>query len=305
MADASKEAVEQTHRQLGILYKQAGIPLNSKSLWKKMGATPMIGQNDVADEVFTLADAEALNTFAREREIGRMSMWSANRDVPCGENYVDTKVVSTSCSGVKGEKFSFAQALSNGLTGDITQHALIVTSADPESNVEVVDDPAKSPYQIWQEAGAYPQGVKVVWHGNVYSAKWWTKGDMPDNPVLQAWETPWQLVGPVLPDEKPIEQPKLPGGTYPEWSGIVEYQGGQRVLFEGIPFQAKWWNQGQSPAASAANSDNSPWVPLTQVQIGEILKELSTAAKTASKSAVKKTTPPKVASPSATPVEKN
>jgi chitinase len=275
MLDASQQALIETHRQLGILYKQAGINLNSDSLWRKIGATPMIGQNDIIDEVFTQEDAAGLNSFARNQGVGRMSMWSANRDIPCGENYVDVKVVSDSCSGVKTPKSGFTQALSNGFDGDLVQSASILTTEDPESNSNIIDDPEKSPYQIWQETGAYPKGIKVAWHGNVYEAKWWTKNDLPDNPVLQSWQTPWQLVGPVLSGEKPIEQPTLPEGTYPQWSGKVVYDGGDRVLFEGTPFQAKWWNQGESPAASAANSDSSPWIPLTQQQITDILNDLN------------------------------
>ena len=64
----------------------------------------------------------------------------------------------------------------------------------------------------------YLEGEKVVRHHNVYEAKWWTKGDVPDNPVLQSWETPWNLIGPVLPGEKPIPQPTVPKDTYPSWS---------------------------------------------------------------------------------------
>jgi chitinase len=274
MLEASKQALIETHRQLGILYEQCWVNLNSRTLWRKIGATPMIGQNDMVEEVFMLEDAAGLNLFAREQGVGRMSMWSANRDIPCGENYVDLRVVSDSCSGVKVERFSFSLALSEGFDGDIAQNAMIPTTDDPEMNILIVDDPDKSPYQIWQETGAYPKGVKVVWRGNVYEAKWWTRGDWPDNPVLQSWETPWQLIGPVLPGETPIQQPTLPEGFYPNWSGTVEYDGGDRVLFEGIPFQAKWWNQGESPAASAAHADSSPWLPLTQVQIMEILEEI-------------------------------
>ena len=109
-----------------------------------------------------------------------------------------------------------------------------------------------------------------MWHHNVYEAKWWTQGDQPDNPVLQDWQTPWTLLGPVLPGEKPVKQATLPEGTYPEWSGSAEYDTGQRILFKGAPYQAKWWNKGQSPAAASSNPDSSPWAPLTQAQINEI-----------------------------------
>src|SRR6185369_17779066 len=157
---------------LGILYKQAGISLNSATLWRKIGATPMIGQNDVSNDVFTLEDAVRFNQFALQNGVGRMSMWSANRDVLCGDNYVDLKIVSDSCSGVKSERFAFAKALGAGFGGDLAQNSTVMTTQDPEASVQAVDDPEKSPYQIWKETGAYLQGVKVVWHGNVYEAKW-------------------------------------------------------------------------------------------------------------------------------------
>lgn len=270
MFAASRSAMLETHRQLGILYAQAGVPLNRKSLWKKISATPMIGQNDIVGEIFTYDDAVALNAFAREQGAGRMSMWSANRDIPCSENYVDVKIVSDVCSGVSSPAFAFARALGQGFDGSLVQSAGIVTIADRESNEPVVDNPLTSPYQIWQESGVYLKGTKVVWHGNVYEAKWWTKGDFPDNPLLQSSESPWQLIGPVLPGDKPVKLLTLPPGTYPSWDGHAVYNEGDRVLFDGMPYEAKWWTQGDSPAVAAVNPDNSPWRMLTQEQISAI-----------------------------------
>lgn len=268
MAVASKNALTQTVRQMGILYQAAGIHLSTGTLWSKIGATPMIGQNDIRNEVFMLADAQELNKFAHDHGVGRMSMWSANRDVACGSNYVDTKVVSDSCSGVNEAKYSFTTALGRGFTGRLSLNAGTVTKSDPNAiTKQPEDDPATSPYQIWSPTGAYLEGTKVVWHKNVYKAKWWTQDDMPDNPVLQSWQTPWELVGPVMPGEKPIPQATLPEGTYPAWSGADAYETGQRVLFNGVPYKAKWWNQGQSPAASSSNATSSPWTPLTQAEI--------------------------------------
>ena len=271
MLSGSESALTQTERQLGILYQRAGIHLNDGTLWSKLGATPMIGQNDDTNEVFTLDNATGLNKFARSHGMGRMSMWSANRDITCGSNYVDVKVVSDSCSGVDESKQNFANLLSTGFKGRISLRAGIVTTADPNSKAtQTPDNPATSPYQIWSPSGAYLEGTKVVWHHNVYQAKWWTQGDVPDSPVLQSWQTPWELVGPVLPGEKPIPQATLPAGTYPDWSGDATYNTGQRVLFSGVPYQAKWWNKGESPAAASSNPDSSPWTPLTQEQINEI-----------------------------------
>jgi chitinase len=273
MKDASISALKQTHRQLGILYSQAGIELNNATLWSKIGATPMIGQNDVPGEVFTLADAEGLNKFALDQGIGRMSMWSANRDLACGSNYVDTKIVSDSCSGVVQDKFNFAEILGEGFDGSLTSSSGSVTTSDSNATELPDDDPATSPYQIWSDSGTYLAGTKVVWHRNVYKAKWWTQGNMPDDPVLQTWETPWELIGPVLPGEKPIQQFTLPPGTYPDWSGSEVYDANVRVLFDGIPYQSKWWNHGESPAAASSDPNGSPWSPLTQAQINELIAQ--------------------------------
>ena len=271
MLSASESAAIQTERQLGILYNQVKIHLNAQSLWRKIGLTPMIGQNDTSNEVFTIKDAKGLNSFARSQGVGRMSMWSANRDITCGSNYVDLTVVSDSCSGVNEKGQSFASILSSGFKGNIRLSAGFITKSEKLAIAnQAPDNPATSPYQIWSPTGAYLEGTKVVWHHNVYEAKWWTQGNVPDDPVLQSWQTPWQLIGPVLPGEKPIPQPTLPAGTYPNWSGTAIYNTGQRILFNNVPYQAKWWNQGQSPAAAASSPDSSPWAPLTQAQVNAI-----------------------------------
>jgi len=285
MEQASEAALIETHRQLGILYQQAGIHLNSATLWRKIGATPMIGQNDEITDVFTVDDAASLNKFATAQGMGRLSMWSANRDLQCGDNYINVKIVSDSCSGVKQNKFGFALTLSNMFTGDLEHNSAVITTEDANVDTQTPDDPAKSPYQIWKPTGAYLQGSEVVWHHNVYQAKWWTQDDIPDNPVLESWQTPWQLIGPVLPGEKPVPQPTLPKGTYPDWTGDAEYNAGDLVLFNGVPYQAKWWTKGDSPAAASSNADSSPWVPLTQADVAKIVTDLNTDKPVATNSA--------------------
>ncbi len=272
MAIASEKAAIQTQRQIEILYKQTGIYLSDESLWSKIGLTVMIGQNDIADEVFTLNDAIYLNKFTLSKTIARVSMWSANRDIECGENYVNTQIVSDSCSGIKQTKNAFSNILGTNFLGSIDNNIAKVVTKD-SNTVQTIDKQEESPYQIWSESGTYLEGTKVVWHKNVYQAKWWTQGDIPDNPVLQSYQTPWQLIGPVLPGEKPIPSATLAPGTYPIWSGSEIYDTGKRVLFNGIPYQAKWWTQGESPAASTSNPDSSPWILLSQEQIDKILKK--------------------------------
>ena len=224
--DRSHGAIVRVAEQLGVLYDQADLHQGPASLWTKIGATPMIGQNDFPQDVFTQTDARALNAFALENRLGRMSMWSLNRDLTCSANYPDTSVVSDSCSGVVQDDISFAAILSDGFEGSPDDSAAARTQQEAEEQI-VVDDPETSPYQVWSEHNAYTAGTKVVWRGNVYIAKWWNEGEAPDNPVLQDSETPWTLIGPVLAGETPAPTLEVPDDIAPAWTGSTTYEGGR------------------------------------------------------------------------------
>lgn len=272
MSSSVKRSLTETHRQLGVIYQKAGITLGGNTLWKKIGFTVMIGQNDEPKEVFTLDDAKLVHQFAKEKGISRVSIWSANRDISCSDNYVNLRIVSDSCSGIKQERYEFSKILSEGFQNRIESSFNQITVS--EKLEDVIDDPSQSPYPIWNEKAVYLEGTKIVWRRNVYKAKWWTKGDLPDDPVLHSWQTPWELVGPVLPGEKPIQLPKLPENYYPEWDGKKIYNKMDRVMYEGIAYQAKWWTQGDSPEASRFDPDSSPWRALTISEIEEILENI-------------------------------
>jgi len=79
MGDLAVQAVQSTLAQLRTVWPTA----TDAQLYGMLGATPMIGQNDVAGEVFTLADAQTLTTFAQGHGLGLVSFWAINRDQPC------------------------------------------------------------------------------------------------------------------------------------------------------------------------------------------------------------------------------
>ncbi|MDA8437092.1 MAG: hypothetical protein M0Z98_14045 [Actinomycetales bacterium] len=252
--------------QVSAAYARAGQALDGAGSWAKVGITPMIGQNDIAAERFTITDADAVNRFARAQGVGQLSMWSLNRDSTCGPPLPTVlSVVQTTCSGVDQGDRSFAAALaanSDGVTfataagpGPTDSATGPAASAGPTG---LVDDPAHSPFPIWDPLGTYPAGVKVVWHHGVYQARYWTTGFAPDTPVASERDSPWMLVGPVLPGDTPAPLPTLPAGTYPQWNATQAYVAGSRVQLGLVPYQAKWWSQGQRPGVSRAGG--APWV---------------------------------------------
>jgi chitinase len=254
MIGAVEEALAASSRQVAAAYRRAGKDVGSQA-WGKLGVTPMIGQNDVADEQFTLDAARQLVAFARSRGISRISMWSLNRDEPCGPNVVAEQTVMNSCSGVDQKPLAFAR-----IFGGPAGRTLAVSGGSLDK--VVLDDPAKSPYPIWQPTIGYQRGYKVVWHGYVFQSKWWSQDVAPDTPVAHEWATPWQVIGPVLPGEHPPALERLPVGTYPAWSGTVTYQHGERVLVDGLPYEAKWYTRGDPPDFQSGNVWDSPWQPL-------------------------------------------
>jgi chitinase len=135
----------------------------------------------------------------------------------------------------------------------------------------MVDDPASSPYPVWSALATYVQDDRIVWQGNVYKAKWWTKGDVPNDPVHHGDKTPWTLIGPVLPGDKPKPEMVVPAGTFPDWAAATSYQKGDRVMLEGRVFEAKWWVQAESPEASRQGSTESAWLKLSNDEITKLL----------------------------------
>ncbi|WP_042405951.1 cellulose binding domain-containing protein [Streptacidiphilus carbonis] len=60
--------------------KQVWTGLTDAQAWAMVGVTPMLGQNDASDEVFGLADAQQLITFAQQNHLGELAFWEVTRD---------------------------------------------------------------------------------------------------------------------------------------------------------------------------------------------------------------------------------
>ena len=115
MGAYAQQAAQATHDQLASIYSN----LSDAQLWAMVGVTPMIGVNDTCwstyCELFTVADATNLVTFARAHHLGRLAMWSITRDVPCRDangNVVTHTYADPSCSSIVQSNDAFSQAFS-------------------------------------------------------------------------------------------------------------------------------------------------------------------------------------------------
>jgi cellulose binding protein with CBM2 domain len=85
------------------------LGISDSAAWPKIAVTPMIGQNDQSDEVFTLADAQQLETFAAAKNLAWLSMWSAGRDQECAGG-ADSNA-QPACSGIVQSPDAFMKVL--------------------------------------------------------------------------------------------------------------------------------------------------------------------------------------------------
>ena len=133
MGDNAIEAIDNVFSQLKSIYEDAGIPKPDSLIWKMIGVTPMIGQNDVMEEVFYLDDAVDVRDHAFEKNIGRIAIWSANRDRQC-ENSWDPLYI---CSHIEQEDFEFSNVFQ--MDGTIS-YCNITTAKDENSELSLSID---------------------------------------------------------------------------------------------------------------------------------------------------------------------
>jgi hypothetical protein len=94
MGDTAISAIEGTKANLAAIYPEK----TAAELYKLIGVIPMIGQNDVAGEMFTFQDAVQTAQYAKQKGLNLISMWSLVRDFPgmsdlstCTQNPAQTK----------------------------------------------------------------------------------------------------------------------------------------------------------------------------------------------------------------------
>jgi chitodextrinase len=102
-----------------------------------------------------------------------------------------------------------------------------------------VENPAS-----WSSTAIYTAGAQAAYHGDIYTAAWWTRGETPGSSNTGAWQ---QVGDPVVTSR----------GTFPTWTSSWIYDGSETVAHNGHLWQAKWWTRSQEPGAA-----NGPWKDL-------------------------------------------
>ncbi|URN93908.1 MAG: lytic polysaccharide monooxygenase [Candidatus Pristimantibacillus lignocellulolyticus] len=93
----------------------------------------------------------------------------------------------------------------------------------------------------WSSTAVYLVGAKVQYNGATYQAKWWTQNETPGQSAV------WQLVS----ESSGGESGGGEGSQLPEWVSTKVYVGGDKVQYNGVSYEAKWWTQNENPSNAA------------------------------------------------------
>lgn len=259
MGAAAISAAENTHQQTGL----------------SIGITPMIGQNDTQNEIFTLENASEVLNFAQSTSwVNMLAMWSVNRD---NGDCAGTTTAAASCSGISQSEFEFTSIFlpysgdgnEDDENDDDDQVYLTVYAGGTYSGY------VNSPVTFTGSASGGTSPYTYSWNfgdgstgsGNSTSYSYSTAGtytvtlSVADASGLSASTSTTASIQDTNDDEDDSDNT-----CWTEWASGA-YSGGAQVSYNGINYQAKWWtnsvpgeddtwqNMGSCSATSTQNTN--------------------------------------------------
>lgn len=105
----------------------------------------------------------------------------------------------------------------------------------------------------WDAGTAYTGGQQVSYDGHLWTAKWWTQGDIPGNNSQNVWTDDGSCTGgpttaptsPTTAPTSPTSSPSPTGQPSPTsqpsgtWAPYTAYQAGDVVTYDGVSYQCR------------------------------------------------------------------
>ena len=178
MGTAADQAVAATAGQVASTFN-----VSSSAAYAMLGVTPMIGQNDSAGEIFTLADASTVESYAAQQNLAWTSFWSEGRD---NGGCSGSTSASSSCSGLTqntGQFTQIFQAFSGGTstTGGGSPTTTPPTSSSPSASASAspTGGSGGSCASAWVNNTSYSSGNEVSYNGDNWTANQWNYDEVP------------------------------------------------------------------------------------------------------------------------------
>jgi hypothetical protein len=169
MGTAANQALDATAAQLESIYN-----ISSSAAYGMLGNTPMIGQNDTSGEIFTLADASTVESYAAAHGIAWLSFWAEGRD---NDGCPGSTTASSTCSGISQSDGAFTQAFQPFTTGGSSGSS--PTASPSPSPTTTTSSPSGSCATAWADDNTYTSGDEVSYNGDNWTANQWNYDEVP------------------------------------------------------------------------------------------------------------------------------
>ncbi|MEY9936812.1 chitinase [Streptacidiphilus sp. MAP5-3] len=171
MGTAANQALDATAGQVA-----SAFGISTSAAYARLGNTPMIGQNDSAGEVFSLADAGTVESYAAQQGIAELSFWAEGRD---NGGCPGQTTASSTCSGVSQNSGAFTQAF-QAFTGGSSSTA--TPTPTPTPTPTSTGGGGGSCAATWSASSAYTSGQEVSYNGHNWTANQWNDDEVPGGP---------------------------------------------------------------------------------------------------------------------------
>lgn len=268
MGQLTQSAANAAVAQLGAIYPSK----TNAQLWAMLGITPMIGNNDVAGETFTTADAVAVTQFAQQKGVGHLSYWALQRDRPGSGPLPQYSQVSQTL-------FQFYNTF-KAATGPVEPGpaALAITAVYAGDASKIVTHPNITVQAACSSSGTKSATFKPPAGGSIAGLVGGETCTLTETALSGAvLAAGYSLSAPAAATFTPASPVYLfngsnavnvtnrviggSGGTCePAWSATAVYTGGNKVSRFNVNYTANWWTQGQDPATNNGGpGTGQPW----------------------------------------------
>jgi hypothetical protein len=171
MGTAANQALDATAGQVATAFN-----VSTSAAYAMLGNTPMIGQNDSSGEIFTVADASTVESYAAQQGIAMLSFWSEGRD---NGGCPGQTSASSTCSGLTQSTGAFTQAFQAFTGGASTGGSTPTTSASATATSTPTSGSGGSCAAAWSSSTAYTSGNEVSYGGANWTANQWNYDEVP------------------------------------------------------------------------------------------------------------------------------
>jgi chitinase len=268
MAQLTQSAANAAIAQLATVYPGK----TNAQLWAMLGITPMIGNNDVAGETFTTADAVTITQFAQQKGVGHLSYWALQRDRPgSGSLALYSQVPQTLYQFYNTFKVA---------TGPVEPlpATLAVTAVYSGDTTKITTQPNITVQAVCTTSGTKTTTFKPPAGGSITGLVGGESCALTETALAGAvLATGYSLSAPAAATFTPASPVFLfnganavnvtnkvlggSGGTCePAWNANTVYTGGNKVSRFNVNYTANWWTQNNDPATNNGGpGTGQPW----------------------------------------------